>query len=239
MKDLAKFVGEIWAIAPDFGPEARLLDTLPISAKDVLPSWTDPQEPPSRPHRGAQAEASMNADFSDEDGEDAQRGQQGGEFSDDDLEDELLCFCNMILNPGAAHINHNASNSLETICPTYGKRVDQLIVVCDLVRKRKHRQRLRGTCFNDELGPGIWKEYFAGFKGAPHKKRFATISFAIPFAMSVGPHLRARWDAQAFTRGPPAGPRHGEGEGGSDQDVRRQCQANLLNLLDGDGVQRE
>jgi len=78
--------------------------------------------------------------------------------------------------------------------------------------------RLFQTCFNDEVGKAVWRERFKGFKGAPHRKRFASISFAVPCARFVERPLRERWSAVNFLRGKQPQSRRGADEEGDNEE---------------------
>ena len=123
-----------------------------------------------------------------------------------DLEegDALLKFDNWVLNPGTAHIVHNAGNMLEDVMPNYKWRMEQLGAVCDLCRKPRHQPRLLETCFNDPVGRAM-HPLIKACKGRVVKNRFATAAFAIPEARKVEKPLRHGFDPQAFLAGMPWG----------------------------------
>ena len=83
-------------------------------------------------------------DFSGDSDEGNNQQSADVDFSDDSgTDDALLEFDKMVLNPGTAHITHNAANTLEEVMPTYKMRTHQLGAVCDLCREQKHRPRSR------------------------------------------------------------------------------------------------
>ena len=142
-------------------------------------------------------------DFSGDSDEGNNQQSADVDFSDDSgTDDALLEFDKMVLNPGTAHITHNAANTLEEVMPTYKMRTHQLGAVCDLCREQKHRPRLEQTCFSDGVGKTMWQD-FTGFSGKVRRHRFATTSFSIPQALKVGPHLRSRWNPQAYLASKP------------------------------------
>ena len=77
--------------------------------------------------------------------------------SEDEDEDEdgdpMVCkFDGMLINPGTAHITHNATNALTASMAAFGKRSDEMQKVCNLCRIEKHKPRLMETCFGDQVG---------------------------------------------------------------------------------------
>ena len=173
------------SVCPDYGVEAKVNTTKPVPAQKLLPQFTDPVV------QGA-AVAHGPTDFSGDSDEGNNQQSADVDFSDDSgTDDALLEFDKMVLNPGTAHITHNAANTLEEVMPTYKMRTHQLGAVCDLCREQKHRPRLEQTCFSDGVGKTMWQD-FTGFSGKVRRHRFATTSFSIPQALKVGPHLRSR-----------------------------------------------
>ena len=218
---LTKFVREFHSSAPDLGTESKFNRSQPVPPSDLALSFSAVSD-----FLKAQVKkpaAPVSHDISDVDDSDVRAIARGarlrkplpaGDFSD--VEDalapappapappsedpDLLEYDRMILNPGSAHIVHNASNILKDCMHSYALRTSQLKEVCNLIRKPQHLKRLLATCFPSDVDQVVAK-VFKGFKGRVHAVRFATTCYAFPEAIRVGPALRFGWRSKAFLAG--------------------------------------
>ena len=123
------------SVCPDYGVEAKVNTTKTVPAKKLLPQFEDPVV------QGLRGKVQNGpTDFSGDSDEGNNQQSADVDFSDDSGTDDdaLLEFDKMVLNPGTAHITHNAANTLEEVMPTYKMRTHQLGAVCDLCREQKH-----------------------------------------------------------------------------------------------------
>ena len=84
-------------------------------------------------------------------------------MSDEAPDDIFFEFDRMLLNPGNAHIIHNATNALKRGMGSYELRTTQLKAVCNLCRTNRHKPRLLATCFGDAVGTEL-QNFFDGFQ---------------------------------------------------------------------------
>ena len=192
---LSKAISEFLCITPDFGVESFLNKALPTPASDMTPGWINKTGNVS--HTPPAPEQSH--DFSDVEANDG--GGMEGDFSDEEHVSDpyVLAFDRMLLNPGTAHITHNATNALQSSMPNFKLRSRQMQKVCELCRMERHRPKLMRSCFNDAIGRLLQKDFY-GFTAHVHEERFATFAFAGPQLKTVEPALRLRWKKDSFLR---------------------------------------
>lgn len=115
--------------------------------------------------------------------------------------DELRVLTDFSLHiPGLQHILSNATDAMGASMLSWQAWLPKLKAVCDLLRRRYSRDRLKNTCFVNEPASLQWP-LFEGFSAHVVQGRWGSIAEAVTMLLPLETALRYAWDIERFNYG--------------------------------------